>query len=1041
MQYWVIAVFFSFVLSSKFSQAQNLRELPALTNAQNAPEFGEQAQQMAIEAFRSRLPVDAHAYLQSGIDQLTQFQQEALPIYAELHHTQGSIFFFQQDFPEALRFYRMYKRLLGTHHPEARESHLKSFKNLALCHRKMGVADSATFYADQILTKADRNQDSTLCYQAYWLKAELAYATQAFEISLKTGENARKYLSRGAKQLPETYRLTGNCLKHLGRLTEALRHKELALKGFEQTQASIVKQTIARFDLGEIHQYRNQFDLAVPYYLQSLETFEALYRRKPQAKIAEYLATVTRNLGRLYEVEGDYEVAGNYYLRALEILEQHDGLEAIDLATIYRLLARNRLNLGRLDAALLLARQSLQWYDLIESKVSLGAGTAYLLIGKIYLEQQAFSSAQQVLDSAWSIFEQLRPDCHADLVQVLLAKGELALAQTQFETAQSWGNQSINCLGNPEKVDIASISQPQVLWEALRLSATIWATQADYPDTSDPQAAQEQALIRLKQVINLENQLRQAAEGARTRQWLGKKASPVFEAAISTALDLYAVTQNPAFLEDAFVLSEQSRAARLQERLQDHSARKFAGIPEQLLLEEQQVREQIAYYQKRIREGELTYASSMNALRDGLLVAQQKGRDLLQQLERQYPAYFQLKYQQPDLSIASIQEQLSENTRLVEFFQGEQALFTFVITRDSAWTLVSDIPDSFTHQVFGLQQAIVNKDPVAQPLEAWNALVTPAHHLYQLLMAPVLKDALPGEHLLIIPSGVLAYLPFEVLLQSAADPDVGSYGKLDYLIKSHPIQYGYSATHLLNYQTERVPPNSYLGIAPNFSADTTYTNLKFAQKEIDAAADMMNGKTLTDVAATEKAFLSVANNFQVLHLATHGLVDESEPLDSRIVFQQAADSDGLLHVYELYNLRLQAQLVMLSACNTGIGKYEEGEGVVSLSRAFAYAGCPSILMTLWSVNDRSSAQIVDTYVQELANQVPKDQALQHAKIEYLKASDDLLAHPFFWAGFVGVGSSDPLEVPDSSIWWRIGLMVIILSLGLVLKRYFSKRKK
>lgn len=167
-----------------------------------------------------------------------------------------------------------------------------------------------------------------------------------------------------------------------------------------------------------------------------------------------------------------------------------------------------------------------------------------------------------------------------------------------------------------------------------------------------------------------------------------------------------------------------------------------------------------------------------------------------------------------------------------------------------------------------------------------------------------------------------------------------------------------------------------------------------------------------------------------LHLATHAQADDREPLRSGLWFSGLTDTleDGYLNALEIYNLNLSADLAVMSACNTGFGQLEEGEGVMSLGRAFSYAGCRSVLMSLWLADDVSTSKIMDHFYEEMATGQSKTDALQLAKQKYLEQADALTAHPYYWAHLVIVGENNPITAP--SMGWFFGLaMAGLLILG------------
>lgn len=207
--------------------------------------------------------------------------------------------------------------------------------------------------------------------------------------------------------------------------------------------------------------------------------------------------------------------------------------------------------------------------------------------------------------------------------------------------------------------------------------------------------------------------------------------------------------------------------------------------------------------------------------------------------------------------------------------------------------------------------------------------------------------------------------------------------------------------------------------------------LPWAEKEVQEIANLVAGKAFLRGAATEKSFKENAPEAGIIHLATHAIVDDQRPLYSKFVFAPNEDSgeDGYLNTYELYNMDLKADLAVLSACNTGYGKLHRGEGIMSLARGFIYAGCPSIVMSLWPVDDRASALLMTDFYKGLSEGRSKDAALRAAKLEYLKTADAERANPFYWAGFVSIGDTRPLALaPRRNYTPWIAVSVVLLAL-------------
>lgn len=208
-------------------------------------------------------------------------------------------------------------------------------------------------------------------------------------------------------------------------------------------------------------------------------------------------------------------------------------------------------------------------------------------------------------------------------------------------------------------------------------------------------------------------------------------------------------------------------------------------------------------------------------------------------------------------------------------------------------------------------------------------------------------------------------------------------------------------------------------------------DLPWSEKELKGVSEIVQSDLYLRSDATEDAFKQNAGRFGIIHLATHVILDDKEPLYSKFVFFKNPDSneDGFLHLYELYTMRLHANMAVLSACRTGIGKSVKGEGMMSLARGFAYAGCPSVVMSLWAIDDKATSIVVNKFYEGLAQGRSKDAALRDAKLSLINSRDPVLSNPYYWAGLVVVGNTDslPLTPPgDDGGYWFFGFVAVIL---------------
>lgn len=223
------------------------------------------------------------------------------------------------------------------------------------------------------------------------------------------------------------------------------------------------------------------------------------------------------------------------------------------------------------------------------------------------------------------------------------------------------------------------------------------------------------------------------------------------------------------------------------------------------------------------------------------------------------------------------------------------------------------------------------------------------------------------------------------------------------------------------------------------------TPLPGIKKEVRLISRIIKSKVFEEEEATEYNFRKNAEQYDILHLAMHAFINDSVPAFSSLAFTQVETDDlqkeGLLNTLDIYNLKLKAKLAVLSACNTGTGQLRKGEGIMSLARGFLYAGCPSIIMSLWEVDDESGTKIMASFYKNLKKGESKDEALRMAKLEYLASVNSRKAHPHYWLSFVSIGDNSPMYI-SYDFYFFLFLILALLGIGLdQIMRIKKARKK
>jgi CHAT domain-containing protein len=277
------------------------------------------------------------------------------------------------------------------------------------------------------------------------------------------------------------------------------------------------------------------------------------------------------------------------------------------------------------------------------------------------------------------------------------------------------------------------------------------------------------------------------------------------------------------------------------------------------------------------------------------------------------------------------------------------------------------------------------------------------------------------------------------------------------LIEDRAISYSPSATLLRRDESERreAPARTLLAFgnphAPNVAdqhgpqivaalrsagddADSTLPPLPHAEEEVRAIGDLVGGDVYTGAQARKDLFLAEAQNYRILHIAAHNLADDHQPLYSRLVLAGSGEADpqgaaSSLHAYEVFNLPLRADLVVLSACNSGVGKLSGGEGLLGMTRGFFAAGARSLLVSLWSVDDRATGELMTSFYRNLRDGLDRRDALRQAKISYLQKTD---RNPFYWGAFVLLGDTGPIPIERRLPFWVLLGAALIITVALIL---------
>lgn len=443
-----------------------------------------------------------------------------------------------------------------------------------------------------------------------------------------------------------------------------------------------------------------------------------------------------------------------------------------------------------------------------------------------------------------------------------------------------------------------------------------------------------------------------------------------------------------------------------------NNQRKQIKLPEQLLNEEEDVKAQLNFYNNKLYSTNEPSENKKNLWREKIYELEDSFLKIQDTIKKHYISYYQFNFQ--DFDIELLQKELDKHSAVIKY----------VITKDQLFSIFISEADVRLYQ-------LADKEKIKNSLEKVFYLMQnrvpdyqdEVNDLKNLLLSQMPMDTY--DNLTIVPDGFLYYLPFEILVFSENMPAI-SYSPTLLLFKEHQkISLKRNRIQLGAFAAAISTGSNSSALAPN------PPHLTNANSEIENILHIFDGKAFIN--STKEVFLEQANRFNILHLAMHSTISNRTPEQSSINFY--GDKNNRLLISELYNETLIADMVVLSSCNTGSGLYENGEGVISLSRAFTFSGIPSVVMSLWKVPDKQSATIMQFFYKNLKKGQDKAKALKQAKLDYLNSTDDtLLKHPYYWAGFVISGDTSPIVSVTNYYLWGLLSIIIGLFIWMVLKR-------
>lgn len=795
------------------------------------------------------------------------------------------------------------------------------------------------------------------------------------------------------KELPDDLQLQAKaktslalCFLNLGRNDEALEELLEAKALFKEEGIAMAECYNA---LGVVYWNNGNKDLATQFHEQALKL-----RRSLHGGNAVQVGDSYNNLGLVY-IADDPLQSLIYLKRARGIYESELGEKNQKTANVITNMAFANVQLENYEEAYKLLDRVKLLYN--EEYPENHPNQAFILssIGRVKEAEGDYDEALLLQNQALKTYLSLFGEKHPEVANTYYLIGEIYKKKSAFKAAVSLYQQSIyanlpdqSAMSDYDLPELNNYFNADILLTSLEAKAI--ALEALHFEKSLNVRDIVGAIDTYRLCDDLITIIRRKRLNEQDKLKLGATARNVYKNGIQLSLIMSGQSFNRRkYQETAFEFCERSKAAVLLEAINESNAKRFAGIPLELQNLEDSLKDEISYLEQLYNQEEKEETKNL------LFRYQSAYHSFIQKLEADYPEYFSLKYDNSLGDISDIQNNLRDHQAVLSYFVGDETetekgqVFIFLITSKSINTYTKTKPEDFDKLVSGLRNGIKYK------IE--NTVGTSSARLFNLLI-PDIPNGI--KEIVIFPDAILGTIPFEVLKGEA------------YLVEQYSISYDYSGTlFLLRKSLGLSPSANALLVAPVDFQDTEnrMPSLPGTESELSGLKYLFisNGyqpEVRLKANADESSFKGTDfNSYQFIHLATHGQVNESKPALSRIFLNPGQKDDGSLYTGEIYNLELHADLVSLSACETGLGKLAKGEGIVGLSRALQYAGANNILVSLWQVSDASTSQMmVDFYEYYLTHPGNGyNTALREAKLALL-ASDEY-QQPYYWAPFILVG--------------------------------------
>lgn len=945
----------------------------------------------------------------------------------------GKLAMSEGNYPLALEYYQKVYDLNGTLYPDNHPQVSLALLNLSAAFGASGDYTREIEFLDQLFSiyknsfgNSDQKMSSAYLNKALALDKQ-GSLQEALEHAQKGVQLRIDIFTENAEQAADAFVIMAGLLHRSGRSREGLDYYNRALTVYNRvfSEDHLSKADLLN-NMGVVFLDTQQYKKAEEYLQLALIQYQEIFGSQSPQVLA-----VLNNLALVEYGRDNYPEAIERFKKTIQLGEELGQHGTLDHSTTYQNLGlcyaineQPELALQAYRRALNLKRDILgeQHYTVADLMLNVGnyhKNKASLDSGLYY-----YTTALQLYKKAFGSKSERVARCHNNIAEIHMKRGDLGSALNAIESALK-SNQD-------DRGETLNYVQKFV-----SLVSLVDISYMQFQNSGDGQFL-EKGLQQAFEADELLTGTERDFSSEQDKLNFSVYKTLLTNVAIKNIAELYQLNGDEKYLNDALFFAERSKSNILLSALRASNVKSFRLADQDLIDEELNLQVSIQKANQQLYD--LGHSSTgknsqqIAGLKRKLFELNRRFEENQNVQRSKYAKHFKLN---KDTRIASLDDLRGflttlPNSAFVEYATSDSTLQIIVVHPKKSALFSVRVEAPFEKKLEAFRKAVM--------FRADNVLQLTSNEIYNTVFKPVesfFKDNnLTVDQLIVVPEGGLNYLPFEALFRPVGDED-------RYLIQDYSVSYAYSFS-LLDFISNRekvATTNSCLAFAPVFSERTENARMTASTQELHGivARDLVdksraftrNGTFIEPLPGTEKEIRrideivrstgmtskyftfedaeegvlksGILKEFKYIHFATHGFINEANPAYSGILMSQNNDSkeDCVLYASEIYNLEINADLVTLSACETGLGRMAFGEGIVGLSRSFLYAGASNLLVSQWKVNDESTSRLMIDFYSNIVEGASKAAALRKAKLNLLESEQ--FKNPYYWAPFVLIG--------------------------------------